>query len=190
MKRFITANPMVTTSVAGFVIASLGDISCQSGFEGRNFNELDWKRTADMGSIRAFVMAPFLSWYFPRLAAAVPGTSAPAIVRRIVADQTFGSPIAICMTFIASSALLGDISSAPERIRQQLWPTWLNSIGYWPFAHILTFKFVPTRYQAHFANFLSVYWNGVLSYRANISLKPLDSSNHEEYKNAAASTSE
>ena len=157
--------PLLATSAAGFVIASLGDVGCQLAFERKA--DVDWKRTGEMGVIRAVVMAPFLFYYFPRLAAACPGTSSFAIGRRIVVDQIVGSPIAICMVFVASSAIQGHFLESPARIQQQLWPTWKNSISYWPFAHILTFKFVPVRHQAHFANFLSVYWNMVSDYICN-----------------------
>jgi hypothetical protein len=161
LQHIVTSRPLLSASCAGFVIASSGDIACQLGFEKRN--AIDWKRTLDMGVVRALVMAPFLYVYFPRLAAAVPGTSMAAIARRIFVDQTVGSPISICLTFVASSALLGKVVDAPARIEQQLFPTWLNSISYWPFAHIITFRFIPVRYQAHFANVLSVYWNMVRS---------------------------
>lgn len=156
---FSNRHPLATTSIAGFFIASIGDVCCQKYFERKD--RVDWKRTAEMGAIRATVMAPFLSLYFPRLAKHFPGTSFFAVARRIVADQIFGSPVAICMVFTASCIIQGHVLEVPNRIQQQLLPTWLSSIEYWPFAHIITFKFVPVRYQAHFANFLSVYWNMV-----------------------------
>lgn len=159
LQAFSARRPLLATSVAGFCIASIGDIFCQRGFEGKR--DIDWMRTGEMGVIRATVMAPFLFVYFPRLAASFPGTSAFAVARRIVADQLLGSPVAICLVFCASCAIQGRPLEAPTRIQQQLLPTWLNSISYWPFAHILTFKFVPVKHQAHFANFLSVYWNMV-----------------------------
>ena len=159
LQRVTARHPLLTTSVSGFFIAAVGDVGCQKAFE--HTEQVDWTRTGEMGIIRATVMAPFLFFYFPRLAAAFPGTSAFAVARRIAADQILGSPVAISMVFMASSAIQGDITQAPQRIQQQLLPTWLNGLTYWPFAHTITFKFVPVAYQAHFANFLSVYWNMV-----------------------------
>lgn len=168
----VRARPFAAPASIGFVIAAAGDVASQLGVEGRDAAQWDARRTADMGAIRALVMAPMLQLYFPALARAVPGTSWRAVLARVAADQAVGSPVTIVLTFTAAAALQGRLAELPARLAGQGPATWLNGASYWPLVHCVNFRFVPPGVQPLVAHVMSVPWNAVLSYRANAALPP------------------
>jgi hypothetical protein len=129
------------------------------------------RRTVEMSVIRATVMAPFLQLYFPWLSRLVPGTTMPQVFKRVFADQLIGAPVSISLIFLAAATIRGDPASVMPRIQEQLLPTWQSGASYWPFIHSLNFKFVPVIHQPVVAHIASIWWNVVLSYRANIKLE-------------------
>lgn len=160
--------PLLVNGVLGFIIAAAGDVAAQKYFE--DSHPLDTTRTAHMGIIRMCVMAPFLSVYFPWLNRTVPGKTMPRVLARVALDQAVGSPVSITMIFAASSLLQGRPADLPARLQQQLLPTMQSGAMFWPFVHSLNFRFVPVHHQAMVAHVASVWWNAVLSYRANMKL--------------------
>ena len=163
-------HPFVAPSTIGFVIAVGGDIGCQAGIERRSFDEWDMRRTAEMGAIRAFVMAPMLQLYFPALGRLIPGTSMKRVLARVTLDQAVGSPVTIALTFLAAALLQGRVRELPDRLVEQGPATWMTGACYWPFVHCVNFRFVPPAVQPLVAHVMSVPWNAVLSYRANLKL--------------------
>lgn len=129
------------------------------------------RRTVEMSVIRAVIMAPFLQLYFPWLSRLVPGTTMPQVFKRVLADQLIGAPVSISLIFLAAATIRGDPANVVPRIQEQLIPTWQNGASYWPFIHSLNFKFVPVMHQPVVAHIASIWWNVVLSYRANIKLE-------------------
>lgn len=154
----------------GGAIAAVGDVICQHFVEARALDALDARRVGEMATVRALFMAPFLTFYFPWLARTVPGTSWPRVLARVALDQAVGAPLTIAGTFAASSALRGRPGDAPARIRQQLLPTWQTGACFWPFVHLLNFRFLPPAAQPLLAHCVSVPWNAVLSLRSNVAL--------------------
>ena len=168
--------PFAFNCTTGFVIAAAGDAGCQLWFEGDK--PFDSKRTLDMGLIRAFLLAPFLTKYFPFLNWLVPGKTTGRILARVGADQIIGSPLVICATFAASAAMQGRPETFPSRVEQQFWPTWLAGACYWPLVHTVNFRVVPVVHQTLVAHIASLYWNGVLAYRSNQALHGISSSSN------------
>lgn len=165
----VAQRPLVTNATLGCVIASVGDVLCQRYMEERE--EINWRRTAEMGVIRALVMAPFLHVYFPLLAKTVPGTSMPRVLARVGLDQVLGSPISISLIFGAAAVLQGRVDTLPTRLEEQMPATWRAGASYWPFVHAVNFRLVPVPHQALVAHVASVWWNAVLSYRANLGVQ-------------------
>ena len=123
-----------------------------------------------MGLIRALIMAPFLQAYFPWLSRLVPGTTPPQVLKRVLADQAIGAPVSISMIFATACLIRGEPESIVPRIKSQLLPTWQSGAMYWPFVHSINFRYVPVPSQPLVAHVASVWWNVVLSYRANVKL--------------------
>ncbi len=124
-----------------------------------------------MAVIRAAVMAPFLQLYFPWLSRQAPGTTMPQVLKRVALDQAVGAPVSITMIFSAACLVRGQPEAIVPRLNEQLLPTWASGAMYWPFVHSLNFRFMPVVHHPVVAHVASIWWNVVLSYRANIKLK-------------------
>jgi hypothetical protein len=162
--------PLLASSVTGFVTAAAGDIYCQMMVER---SPLNLRRTAEMGGIRAVIVAPLLHFYFPWLFHFFPGKSYIQVLKRVAADQCFGSPLNIAIVFISSGILRGQSHDfIRQRIHNQWFPTWQRGLTFWPFVHILNFRFVPLHNQPIVSHLASVYWQVVLSNRTNMQLDP------------------
>ena len=123
---------------------------------------IDWKRTFDMGLIRAAVITPFIYFWYPFVAIVSPGKNIINIIGRIIVDQLLGSPTVILLVFTARAILSNNnLESLINKIRYQMFPTWIAGICYWPFAHAITFGIMPLKHQALWAHFASLYWNMV-----------------------------
>lgn len=174
-EKMITRYPYTINCGTGFVIASIGDVACQKYMPKSTKNakfEWDMRRTLDMGLIRAGVITPFISFWYPLLARVFPGKSILRVLGRVSLDQAVGSPIVICLVFLISSLLKGDnIFAVKDRIQAEFSKTWLAGLKYWPFVHMINFGMLPLIYQPLFAHFASIYWNAVLSYYSNTNLK-------------------
>lgn len=164
----LAAAPMKTNMITGFVIAAAGDLICQLGFESDKPYRL--RRTLEMGAIRCFFMGPFLTVYFPFLARSAPGTSTGQVLKRLALDQVIGSPVSIAGTFAFASLLQGKPETLVPRIQEQLVPTMLAGMTFWPFLHFFNFKMTPLQHQALVAHAASLGWNAYLSFKANQSL--------------------
>ncbi len=167
--RAVATRPLATSMTLGFFIAGAGDALCQAQ-EGTPLSALDARRVLELSIVRALVNAPMLHFYLPWLAAAVPGTSLLRVGARVALDSAVGSPVGLCLIFAATSALKGRPLETGARIREQLLPTWLQGVTYWPFVHFLNFKFCAPAHQGLVAHFASVWWMVLVSRASNARL--------------------
>jgi hypothetical protein len=173
----LTVWPMTTNATTGFTIAAAGDVVCQyyeqkldktriKSAESIEISAVkyDWIRALEMGVIRAVVIVPFITVWYPFLIYACPGSTIPRIIGRVAIDQSIGSPSVIVLVFVSHACLHGDPWSSIDRIYKQGGNAWAAGLQYWPFIHTINFGLVPLRHQALVAHVASLYWNAILSY--------------------------
>ena len=137
-----------------------------------DYIKIDWKRTFDMGLIRASVITPFIYYWYPYVARISPGKQIINIIGRITVDQLFGSPFVILLVFTARTILSNNsLDYLINKMKDQFFPTWKAGLMYWPFIHSITFGIMPQKHQALWAHFASLYWNAILSYYSSIKPK-------------------
>jgi hypothetical protein len=165
--------PLMTSMSLGFVIAGVGDAVCQWQERGEEIfasGGFDFRRLAELCFVRAFVMGPMNHLYFPQLARLIPGNSWPRTIARVVVDSSFAAPISLCIVFAATSTLKGKPEDIIFRVQDRLVPTWMLGVQYWPFVHLLNFKFIPPPHQGLVAHFASVWWMVQISNASNRAL--------------------
>ena len=125
----------------------------------------DHNRSFNMGFIRAAVIVPFITVYYPWLVYMVPGTSLPRVLARVGLDQLTGSPAVITLVF-GSNAILKwtGWEAFTHRLVEQGPSAWVAGAQYWPIVHTFNFGLVPLKHQALVAHVFSLYWNAILSY--------------------------
>jgi len=153
--------------------------------------DIDFGRSLKMGLIRSLLLAPFLTIWYPFINRLSPHRTIPGIIKRICLDQGLGAPMIISLVFIPNAMIYTILSSKNEftkenfklstipkviydgiyngimRLYTQGGKTWLGSIQFWPFVHMITFTVIPQAHQPLFAHFASLYWNALLSYYSN-----------------------
>jgi hypothetical protein len=168
--RAVARRPLATSMTLGFFIAGIGDALCQAQEGCASLAELDTRRVAELSAVRALVNAPLLHFYLPWLLSLCPGTSWGRVGARVVLDSLVGSPVNLVLIFAATSTLKGRPQETGARIQDQLWPTWLKGVTYWPFVHALNFKFMSTAHQGLVAHLASVWWMVLVSRASNSQL--------------------
>jgi hypothetical protein len=129
----------------------------------------DFHRSMQMGLIRAFVVTPFVMFWYRFLFVLSPGTSFLRTVTRVIIDQSISSPIVISLVFTSKAVLnRQSVSHWFSQLKEQFFTTWITGLRYWPIVHMLTFSIIPSVYRPVWSHFASVYWNAILSYYSNI----------------------
>ena len=177
--RALSSRPLLTNACTGAVIAATGDVACQlalapaaaPGERDAQAPHIDWRRTAEMAAVRSMFMGPFLTVYFPWLAARAPGTTPRAVATRLALDQVVGAPLTISVTFLLVATMHGDPAAALPRIREQLLPALAVSACYWPVVHSYNFSRGPVRHQPLTTHFAALFWQAYMSYAAYHTLK-------------------
>lgn len=168
--RAVARRPLATSMTLGFFIAGLGDALCQAQEGCASLAELDARRVAELSAVRALVNAPMLHFYLPWLAALCPGTTLARVGARVLLDSLVGSPVNLCLTFAATSTLKGRPLETGARLQEQLVPTWVKGISYWPVVHFFNFKFIALPNQGLVAHVASVWWMVLVSRASNSQL--------------------
>jgi hypothetical protein len=92
-----------------------------------------------------------------------------AIVTKMLADQLLWSP-ANTVIFYASLAFMeGNLSGIPGILSEKLVPTVLAGYLLWPLAHLINFKFIPSRHRLLYVNVINLFWSIYLARAANSS---------------------
>lgn len=182
--------PLIVNCCTGFLIAAIGDVCCQKFLEKKKVCvsiesqvvdspwQWDYRRSAELGVIRACVITPFITFWYPFVVRASPGMTLASVLGRVVVDQSVGSPVVITMVFVGKSLIRGDLSTCWDRMKDQFGKTWLTGFKYWPIVHLFTFSVVPPIHRPLFAHIASVYWMAQLSYFS--SLEVLSSESRRE----------
>lgn len=178
--QYASAYPFVVNCATGFFIAAMGDVCCQRFLERRKVIhsiesqradtpwQWDYRRSMELGAIRALLITPFIHFWYPFVASSSPGMTVASVLGRIVIDQSFGSPVVISIVFVGKSFLRGDLSTCWDRMKDQFFKTWLTGLRYWPFVHFFTFSVVPPLHRPLFSHMAAVYWMAQLSYFSSL----------------------
>lgn len=88
-----------------------------------------------------------------------------SIIRRVLADQLFYSPISLAcfLSYICVILERGDASAVKQKLMDLYVPTLATNYTVWPFAQVINFLCVPANLQIPFSSTISVLWNIYLS---------------------------
>lgn len=168
--ELLQRRPVLVNSSTGFVLAAAGDVAAQFFEQKQAQQQQQWqefhvsgRRALDMGLIRALVVAPFVSYWYPFLGRRFSNT-----LVKVAVDQAVGSPIVISIVFVLSAVLRGEgFSAGVTLLQKQGHSTWCLGVQYWTPVHLITFGVIPIQHQPIFGSIASIPWNVILSFGAN-----------------------
>lgn len=149
------------------VIAVLGDGACQIFIEGSGLSGYSLERAMQIGAMGCILIGPVLHFWYGFLWRLLPRNDALTIVKRLVVDQLLFAPVAVASSLSFLAAAQGQAADIPRRLKEQVPGAVLNNWKLWPAAQAINFSLVPVPHQVLFANAVSVFWNGYLSWSAN-----------------------
>jgi hypothetical protein len=136
-------------------------------------------RSQKMWIIGTFISGPLSHCWQMFIEQRVPGAALRQILLKTALNAGFALIISLPVMFTASTLLdrprmrkdghvrratLGD---ALEKIRADLWQTFLSGTLFWPAANIVVFKFVRVESRAVANSIIAVIWNVYLSGKVN-----------------------
>lgn len=159
--------PLPVKMATSTVIAVLGDGACQVFIEGSGISGYSFERAVQIGAMGCILIGPVLHLWYGFLWRLLPRNDALTIVKRLVVDQLLFAPVAVASSLSFLAAAQGQASDIPRRLHEQVPGAVLNNWKLWPAAQAINFSLVPVPHQVLFANAVSVFWNGYLSWSAN-----------------------
>ena len=159
--------PLPVKMATSTVIAMLGDGACQIFIEGSGLAGYSFERAVQIGAMGFILLGPVLHYWYGFLGRIFPRNDVLTIVKRLAVDQLLFAPVAVASSLSFLAAAQGQASDIPRRLHEQVPGAVLNNWKLWPAAQALNFALVPIPHQVLFANGVSVFWNGYLSWSAN-----------------------
>ena len=159
--RLLEQKPLTTKVVTSGVIAAVGDVLCQSWFEGH----VDGRRLAIFSFLGAALVGPTLHVWYGVLNRLLPAAGTAGAFQRMAVDQGIFAPTFV-PTFISSLMCLEgkSLTDIPSGVKEAWWPAVSGNWVIWIPAQLINFSLVPPHLQVLFANVVGMVWNVYLSW--------------------------
>ena len=181
--RRLDTHPLSTKAITSGLIAGAGDFGCQvlvdkpeqalqndDTISDAESSSLDWwdrHRTGRFTLLGACLVAPVVHFWYHMLATRIlPGTTAVAVVKRVVLDQFAFAPCFMTVWLASLWTLEGKMSPRvmPNRLVETMPSILVANYILWIPAQVLNFRFVAVKYQVLYSNVVALLWNFYLSY--------------------------
>jgi hypothetical protein len=169
--RKLDTHPLLTKAISCGFITQSGDllsqfIQCTKSKD--TMFQWDMPRTARMGLLGFALVAPIVHYWYGGLARVFPGSSAAVVAKRVLWDQALFSPLFLPTWLTSLWILEGQTSGDIFHMLKAEVPTALvANWALWVPSQIINFRFVPTKFQVLFSNFVALGWNAYLSFTAH-----------------------
>eukprot|EP00210_Caulerpa_lentillifera_P002820 g2694.t1 len=156
-------NPIPVKSATSFFGFLLGDIFAQL-VSGGDFEAV---RTFRMVLFGVLMDGPIGHvWYsnIDRLVMPSEPTAPKAVFIKTCLDQLAWAPFFNCVFIAFIDILKGHPMMIPHTIRMKFGKTMMANYALWPLAHVINFRFVPSKQRILYINAVQICWTTYLSY--------------------------
>lgn len=157
--------PVMTKAVTSAVLTLVGDLICQLVID--QVPSLDLKRTSIFTLLGLVLVGPTLHFWYLYLSKLITKPGASGALLRLLLDQFLFAPTFIGVFLSTLVTLEGRPSHVIPKLKQEWFPSVLANWQLWIPFQFLNFRFVPQQFQVLAANFVSLIWNVILSYKAH-----------------------
>ncbi|ELU05241.1 hypothetical protein CAPTEDRAFT_178253 [Capitella teleta] len=157
-------HPLVGNMLLYVGLYGAGDISRQIILrEKTQDSKLDFKSAARMSTVGSLLIAPFNYNFYRILDKVVLGSGARIVFTKIVCDQVFSTPIAICIFYIGI-AIVERRKDLFSELKEKGLQTYATGAVYWSCVQTFNFALLPTHLRAPYVGFCAFFWCNILSY--------------------------
>jgi len=163
--KLLRKYPLPTQAISTGVIMSSGDVLAQTFVEKKpNYDPF---RTLKFGSIGLLFVGPIFHNWYHLLDKAIKGKSFVRPMKMVLTDQFVMAPF---MVFSIIS-LVGftkhwSIEEAKDALSTNYAGALFMNFKLWPTIQFMNFMFVPVYLRVMVVNFVALFWNSYLSYKA------------------------
>ncbi|CAM8880364.1 unnamed protein product [Rhodiola kirilowii] len=162
---FLKTNPVLTKALTSASLTLIGDLICQVVID--QVPSLDLKRTFVFSFLGMALVGPTLHFWYLYLSKLVTVPGVPGTLLRLLLDQFVFAPTFIGVFITALVTLEGGPSHVIPKLQQEWWSSVIANWQLWIPFQFFNFRFVPQQFQVLAANFVSLVWNVILSYKAH-----------------------
>ncbi|CAH9100176.1 unnamed protein product [Cuscuta epithymum] len=157
--------PVWTKAISSALLNCIGDFICQLLTDHKQ--SFDGMRTFRFTFLGLVLVGPSLHIWYLYLSRLVTTTGASGAFLRLLLDQLIFAPFFIGVFLSTLATLEGQPSHVIPKL-QQVWSSAvLANWQLWIPFQFFNFRFVPQQFQVLAANFISLIWNMILSYKAH-----------------------
>ncbi|XP_062387200.1 mpv17-like protein isoform X1 [Sardina pilchardus] len=120
-------------------------------------DEIDWKHTRNVAIVAFSFHGNFNYFWLRALERRFPGKSVGMILRKLLLDQSFASPLATSVFYTGVSFLEGK-DDIFEDWRDKFFNTYKTGLMYWPFMQFLNFVLMPLYLRTAFMGCSAFAW--------------------------------
>ncbi|XP_057331291.1 protein Mpv17-like [Microplitis mediator] len=173
-KQFLNKYPLGLQAIQAGALMAAGDQLAQNLVEKRNFNELDFVRTAKFYAIGFFIGGPATRTWYGVLDKYIGSKGKVVALKKVACDQVLFAPAFIVVLLTSIGLMQGkDIGGIKTKLSNEYKDILINNYKLWPMVQLVNFTFVPLQYQVLFVQSVAVFWNTYVSFRTNRdALKP------------------
>ncbi|KAJ8536646.1 hypothetical protein K7X08_035047 [Anisodus acutangulus] len=157
--------PVRTKAVTSAMMTLFGDLICQLWID--QAASVDAKRTFLFTFLGLVLVGPTLHFWYLYLSRLVTTPGVAGTVMRLVLDQFLFAPIFVGVFLSSLVTLEGRSSQVIPKLQQEWFSSVLANWQLWIPFQFINFRFVPQQFQVLAANFISLVWNVILSYKAH-----------------------
>lgn len=162
--------PVLTKAVTSAFLTLWGDLICQLVID--QAQSIDLKRTFLFTLLGLILVGPTLHFWYLYLSKLVTVPGASGAFLRLILDQFVFSPIFIGFFLATLVTLEGRPAEVVPKLQQEWFSSVLANWQLWVPFQFLNFRFVPQQFQVLAANFISLIWNVILSFKAHKEILP------------------
>ena len=161
-ERQLAAQPVATKALTSLVGFAIGDVIAQTLVE--QAEVIDTVRLLKLSSFGCVVHGTACHFFYKFLDQRIMGKDARAIASKVAIDQILWNPVFGTLFFTWCAVYEGGgAADALMRVQQSLWTQVSGSWSFWPFAHVINFRFIPTEQRLLYINVLQILYNVFLS---------------------------
>ncbi|XP_054459490.1 mpv17-like protein 2 [Anoplopoma fimbria] len=162
---FQSRNLLLTNTLSGGVLFSLGDILQQSWENLKKpGRKQDWRRTGCMFTVGCSA-GPLLHYWYIWLDGAFVGKALKTVAKKVLVDQVVASPFLGLWYFGGMGLLEGHtLSEGWTEYKNKFWELYKMDCCVWPPAQTISFFFLSPKFRVVYINFITFGWVIYLSY--------------------------
>ena len=167
--RALIESPYKTKMATAGTAFFIADCICQRYVENKSIQEYSLKRSVRQSSVGVFFAGPSLHiWHtmvIPKIAQRFSSKSAKIFASVVSTEVAFGMYFVCSLLFYFEVLKTQSVEAGVKNVENKFWPTFGNSLKFWPFVSVINFSLISDSPQVNFCELLCYHMANILVIR-------------------------